>query len=42
MLVTLVAIVVYGQVPDWPAVLGIALIVAGVAVLNLFSKMQAH
>lgn len=41
-LVTLVAIVVYGQVPDWPAVLGIALIVAGVAVLNLFSKMQAH
>lgn len=41
-LVTLVAIVVYGQVPDWPAVLGIALIVEGVAVLNLFSKMQAH
>jgi small multidrug resistance pump len=41
-LVMLTAIVLYRQVPDLPAVIGIALIVAGVAVLNLFSKMQAH
>lgn len=39
-LVTLAAIVLYRQLPDWPALLGIALIIAGVLVLNLFSKMQ--
>ncbi|CAB3758159.1 Multidrug transporter EmrE [Paraburkholderia solisilvae] len=41
-LITLVALVVYRQVPDLPAVAGLGLIVAGVVVLNLFSKMQAH
>jgi small multidrug resistance pump len=41
-LITLTAIVVYKQVPDLPALAGLGLIVAGVAVLNLFSKMQAH
>jgi small multidrug resistance pump len=32
----------YRQVPDLPAMAGLGLIVAGVVVLNLFSKMQAH
>ncbi|MGF6378560.1 QacE family quaternary ammonium compound efflux SMR transporter, partial [Paraburkholderia atlantica] len=41
-LITLVALVLYRQVPDVPAIVGLGLIVAGVAVLNLFSKMQAH
>lgn len=41
-LITLVAIVMYRQVPDLAAVAGLSLIVAGVVVLNLFSKMQAH
>ncbi|GAB7525395.1 multidrug efflux SMR transporter [Paraburkholderia sp. 2C] len=41
-LITLVALVVYKQVPDLPAVAGLGLIVAGVVVLNLFSKMQTH
>jgi small multidrug resistance pump len=41
-LITLVAIALYKQVPDLPAMLGLGLIVAGVLVLNLFSKMQAH
>ena len=41
-LITLVAIVMYRQVPDLAAVGGLSLIVAGVVVLNLFSKMQAH
>ncbi|MDQ7977375.1 multidrug efflux SMR transporter [Paraburkholderia sp. SARCC-3016] len=41
-LITLVALVMYRQVPDLPAVAGLGLIVAGVVVLNLFSKMQMH
>ncbi|MGF6855996.1 DMT family transporter [Paraburkholderia sp. CI3] len=41
-LITLAALVLYRQVPDVPAIIGLGLIVAGVAVLNLFSKMQAH
>ncbi|MGF6538912.1 small multidrug resistance pump [Paraburkholderia youngii] len=41
-LITLVALVLYRQVPEVPAIIGLGLIVAGVAVLNLFSKMQAH
>lgn len=41
-LITLVAMVLYRQVPDLAAVAGLSLIVAGVVVLNLFSGMQAH
>ncbi|SDH72712.1 DMT family transporter [Paraburkholderia phenazinium] len=41
-LITLVALVLYRQVPDWPAIVGLGLIISGVVVLNLFSKMQAH
>ncbi|CAE6783244.1 DMT family transporter [Paraburkholderia haematera] len=41
-LITLVAVVLYRQVPDVPAIIGLGLIIAGVAVLNMFSKMQAH
>lgn len=41
-LITLVALVLYRQVPDLPAIIGLGLIIAGVAVLNVFSKMQAH
>ncbi|MGQ7937729.1 MULTISPECIES: DMT family transporter [Paraburkholderia] len=41
-LITLVAVVMYRQVPDLPAIIGLGLIMAGVAVLNIFSKMQAH
>ncbi|MCW3480812.1 multidrug efflux SMR transporter [Neisseriaceae bacterium JH1-16] len=41
-LVTGVAMLLYGQKPDFAAVVGIALIIAGVLVLNLFSKMSAH
>ncbi len=38
----LLAMVVYGQKPDLPAVLGMGLIVAGVAVMQLFSSMSGH
>ncbi|MDR5884378.1 multidrug efflux SMR transporter [Vreelandella janggokensis] len=41
-LVTLVGIVVFGEKPDVPAVVGIGLIVAGVVTLQVFSKMSVH
>jgi small multidrug resistance pump len=41
-LISLIGIVVYQQVLDWPAVIGIALIIAGVAIINLFSKVTVH
>lgn len=41
-LVTAIAWVVYGQRLDLPGIIGITLIVAGVIVLNLFSKSSAH
>ena len=41
-LVTAAAAVVYKQVPDRWAIFGMALIVAGVLVLNLLSKSAAH
>ena len=37
-LITLIAWIVLGQSLDGPAVFGLALIVAGVVVLNVFSK----
>ncbi|WP_342052619.1 MULTISPECIES: DMT family transporter [unclassified Cupriavidus] len=39
-LVTLIAAVVYRQVPDLAACAGIGLIIAGVAVIQLFSKFS--
>nr|WP_132451175.1 SMR family transporter [Paraburkholderia sp. BL8N3] len=41
-LITLVAALLFKQIPDLPAVLGMGLIVAGVVVLNVFSKVSAH
>ena len=41
-LISLIAWLFQGQRLDLPAVAGMALIVAGVAVMNLFSKVAAH
>ena len=41
-LVTLAGMWIYGQVPDLPAILGMGLIVAGVAVIFLFSRTAVH
>ena len=41
-LITLIGWVYYRQVLDAPALVGLALIVAGVTVINLFSKAVAH
>ncbi|MBB3213587.1 small multidrug resistance pump [Herbaspirillum sp. Sphag1AN] len=41
-LISLVAYLVYGQTLDAPALIGMGLILAGVLVLNLFSKSSVH
>jgi small multidrug resistance pump len=41
-LIALVGWLLYGQALDLPAIVGIGLIVAGVIVLNVFSKTVAH
>ncbi len=41
-LVSVIAWAVYGQSLDAPAMLGLALIVAGVVVLNVFSRSVVH
>ena len=41
-LVTLIGWIVYKQVLDTPALIGIGMIMAGVLVINLFSKVAGH
>ena len=41
-LITLASFVVYRQTVDLPGLLGMALIIAGVVVLNLFSRSTPH
>ncbi len=41
-LVAAVGAVWLKQIPDWPAIVGMALIVAGVVIANVFSKTVAH
>lgn len=41
-LVSIAGAVLYKQKPDIPAVIGMALIICGVVVINLFSKNAAH
>ncbi|MCW3161140.1 DMT family transporter [Chryseobacterium oryctis] len=40
--ITIIGVFVFKQIPDWPAIIGISLIVIGVIVINLFSKMSGH
>lgn len=41
-LITLIAWFLFNQTLDWAAIVGMSLIVAGVLVLNLFSKATTH
>jgi small multidrug resistance pump len=41
-LITIVGAVIYKQIPDVPAIIGIGLIIAGVVVINIFSKTSSH
>lgn len=41
-LISIVGIFAFKQIPDLPAIIGMVLIVAGVLVINLFSKTASH
>lgn len=41
-LITIIGAVAFKQIPDLPAIIGMALIIAGVLVINLMSKMNVH
>ena len=41
-LVALVGAILYKQIPDLPAVIGMGLIVAGVVIINVYSKTFVH
>ena len=40
--ITMIGVIVFKQVPDLPAIIGIALIIVGVIIINVFSKMGTH
>jgi small multidrug resistance pump len=41
-LITIAGAVIYKQIPDFAAVLGMGMIVAGVAIIHVYSKSFAH
>ena len=41
-LITMAGAVIYKQIPDFAAVLGMGMIVAGVAIIHVYSKSFAH
>ena len=41
-LITVVAALVFKQIPDIPAVIGMVLIISGVVVMNVFAKTVVH
>ncbi|MCP3944184.1 MAG: multidrug efflux SMR transporter [Desulfobacteraceae bacterium] len=41
-LVAIVSAVLYRQIPDVPAIAGMILIIAGVLIINIFSKTSSH
>jgi small multidrug resistance pump len=41
-MVSIAALIIYGQKLDLPAIAGMAMIVAGVVVIQLFSKTAGH
>jgi small multidrug resistance pump len=41
-LITIIGTVFFKQIPDLPAIIGLALIMIGVVVINVFSKTTAH
>ena len=41
-LVAVVAAILFKQIPDWPAIIGMILIITGVLFINIFSKTINH
>ena len=40
--IVLIAAIAFKQTPDLPALIGLVLIIAGVIIINVFSKMSVH
>jgi len=41
-LVAIIGVILYKQIPDIPAVIGMGLIVAGISIINVYSKAITH
>ncbi|NOD75379.1 MULTISPECIES: multidrug efflux SMR transporter [unclassified Ruegeria] len=41
-LIAIIGFLVFGQKLDWPAVLGLSMILAGILIIHLFSKTAGH
>ena len=41
-LIASISAVIYKQIPDLPAIIGMAFIVLGVVIINVFSNSSAH
>nr|WP_174825596.1 MULTISPECIES: SMR family transporter [unclassified Ruegeria] len=41
-LIAIIGFIVFGQKLDWPAVLGLTMILTGILVIHLFSKTAGH
>jgi len=41
-LISVIGVLLFHQTLDWPAILGLGLIIAGVLVVNVFSKSVGH
>jgi small multidrug resistance pump len=41
-LIAIIGFIVFGQRLDWPAVVGLAMILAGILVIHLFSSTAGH
>jgi len=42
LLVTMIGSIVFKQIPDTPAIIGMAMIISGVSIINIFSKSVAN
>nr|WP_302584118.1 multidrug efflux SMR transporter [Paraprevotella clara] len=41
-LIAIIGVIAFKQTPDLPALIGLVLIIAGVIIINVFSKMSVH
>jgi len=41
-IITVIGAILFKQIPDLPAIVGMSFIIAGVAIINIFSKTVTH
>lgn len=41
-LIASISALLYKEIPDWPAIIGMVLIIIGVVIINVFSKTAVH